>query len=186
MKLKKEKFLVLFTKISEMNSDDKLLKIKYDQLLEIYIDLKEICFVKPKYDSSLACSLTDEEIERLYNVLINACNGELVPNIEEISNLSKRLTENTEANKKLSNKLAILGGILLAIGIISLVVLSVIATPATIPLWLGLLCALPPVGIAGGTGVLFVRAVVRGIKPRINGAGLWCNLVQPKLGSKNA
>jgi len=28
--------------------------------------------------------------------------------------------------------------------------------------------------------------VVRGIKPRINGAGLWCNLVQPKLGSKNA
>jgi len=30
------------------------------------------------------------------------------------------------------------------------------------------------------------RVVVRGIKPRINGAGLWCNLVQPKLGSKNA
>jgi len=31
-----------------------------------------------------------------------------------------------------------------------------------------------------------VNGVVRGIKPRINGAGLWCNLVQPKLGSKNA
>jgi len=30
------------------------------------------------------------------------------------------------------------------------------------------------------------QVVVRGIKPRINGAGLWCNLVQPKLGSKNA